>query len=66
MGWGKMMLGYTKEDLDQMSNTVHDAKLFYILNSDVTKVDEDPIVDGLLKTQDFLQGLWAEGYFDNE
>jgi hypothetical protein len=61
-----MMLGYTKEDLDQMSNTVHDAKLFYILNSDVIKVDEDPIVDGLLKTQDFLQGLWAEGYFDNE
>jgi hypothetical protein len=60
------MLGYTKEDLDQMCNTVHDAKLFYILNSDVTKVDEDPIVDGLLKTQDFLQGLWAEGYFDNE
>ena len=27
------MLGYTKEDLDQMCNTVHDAKLFYILNS---------------------------------
>lgn len=58
------MLGYTKEDLDQMSNSVHDAKLFYILNSDVIKVDEDPIVDGLLKAQDFLQGLWAEGYFD--
>ena len=60
------MLGYTKEDLDQMSNSVHDAKLFYILNSDVIKVDEDPIVDGLLKANDFLQGLWAEGYFDNE
>ena len=60
------MLGYTKEDLDQMSNSVHDAKLFYILNSDVIKVDEDPIVDGLLKAQDFLQGLWAEGYFDKE
>lgn len=60
------MLGYTKEDLDQMSNSVHDAKLFYILNSDVIKVDEDPIVEGLLKAQDFLQGLWAEGYFDNE
>jgi hypothetical protein len=60
------MLGYTKEDLDQMSNAVHDAKLFYILNSDVIKVDEDPIVEWLLKTNDFLQGLWAEGYFDNE
>jgi hypothetical protein len=58
------MLGYTKEDLDQMSNSIHDAKLFYILNSDVIKVDEDPIVDGLLKANDFLQGLWAEGYFD--
>jgi hypothetical protein len=58
------MLGYTKEDLDQMSNAVHDAKLFYILNSDVIKVDEDPIVEWLLKTNDFLQGLWAEGYFD--
>jgi hypothetical protein len=60
------MLGYTKEDLDQMANSIHDAKLFYILNSDVIKVDEDPIVDGLLKAHDFLQGLWAEGYFDNE
>jgi len=58
------MLGYTKEDLDQMSNAVHDAKLFYILNSDIIKVDEDPIVEWLLKTNDFLQGLWAEGYFD--
>jgi hypothetical protein len=60
------MLGYTKEDLDQMANAIHDAKLFYILKSDVIKVDEDPIVDGLLKAHDFLQVLWAEGYFDNE
>jgi hypothetical protein len=58
------MLGYTKEDLDQMSNAVHDAKLFYIRNSDVEQVDKDPLVEGLLKTNDFLQGLWAEGYFD--
>lgn len=60
------MLGYTKTDLDEMGNACHDAKLFYILKSDVVRVDEDPIVDGLLKAQDFLQGLWAEGYFDNE
>jgi hypothetical protein len=58
------MLGYTKEDLDQMSNSIHDAKLFYITKSDVVYVDKDPVVDGLLKAQDFLQGLWAEGYFD--
>jgi len=38
------MLGYSKEDLDQMSNAVHDAKLFYIRNSDVTYVDQDPLV----------------------
>jgi hypothetical protein len=58
------MLGYTKTDIDEMSNSIHDAKLYYIKNSDVTYVDKDPIVDGLLKAQDFLQGLWAEGYFD--
>jgi hypothetical protein len=58
------MLGYTKTDIDEMSNSIHDAKLFYIMKSDVEYVDKDPIVDGLLKAQDFLQGLWAEGYFD--
>jgi hypothetical protein len=59
-----MMLGYTKDDIDQMSNSIHDAKLFYIRNSDVEQVDKDPLVEGLLKANDFLQGLWAEGYFD--
>jgi hypothetical protein len=58
------MLGYTKTDLDEMSNAVHDAKLFYIMKSDVVYVDKDELVAGLLKAQDFLQGLWAEGYFD--
>jgi len=58
------MLGYTKEDLYQMTNSIHDAKLFYITNSDVTYVDKDFMVEGLLKANDFLQGLWAEGYFD--
>jgi hypothetical protein len=58
------MLGYTKEDIDQMSNSIHDAKLFYIMKSDVEAVHEDELVAGLLKAQDFLQGLWAEGYFD--
>ena len=58
------MLGYTLNDLYKMSNAVDNAKLFYILNSDVIKVDEDPIVEGLLKAHDFLEGLWTEGYFD--
>jgi hypothetical protein len=58
------MLGYSKTDLDEMTNAVHDAKLFYIMKSDVTYVDKDPLVEGLLKANDFLQGLWSEGYFD--
>jgi hypothetical protein len=58
------MLGYSKTDLDEMINSVHDAKLFYIRNSDVEQVDKDPLIEGLLKANDFLQGLWAEGYFD--
>jgi hypothetical protein len=58
------MLGYEVYDQEEMVNAIHDAKLFYIRNSNVVKVDEDPIVEGLLKAQDFLQGLWAEGYFD--
>jgi hypothetical protein len=59
-----MMLGYTKEELDEMVNAIHDAKVFYIMKSDVTYVDKDEMVNNLLKAQDFLQGLWAEGYFD--
>ena len=59
-----MMLGYEMADVNEMTNAIHDAKLFYIRNSDVTYVDKDPIVAGLLKANDFLQGLWAEGYFD--
>ena len=58
------MLGYTESDLNKMINAVHDAKLFYIRNSDVEQVDKDPLVEGLLKANDFLQGLWAEGYFE--
>ena len=58
------MLGYSKTDLDEMINSVHDAKLFYIRNSDVEQVDQDSLIEGLLKTNDFLQDLWAEGYFD--
>ena len=49
------MLGYTKEDLDEMTNAVHDAKLFYIRNSDVTYVDQDSLVNSLLKTNSFYK-----------
>jgi len=57
------MLGYTKDDLDTMINSIHDVKLFY-LRSPSNIMDKQPITDGLLKSIDFLQGLWAEGYFD--
>ena len=59
------MLGYTKDDLDRMVNAVHDAKLFYIINSPATYVDKELLVNDLLMAKDFLDGLWAEGYFDN-
>ena len=59
------MLGYTESDLDEMMNAVHDAKLFYIINSKDTYVDKELLVNNLLKANDFLKGLWAEGYFDN-
>ena len=58
------MLGYEMFDVDQMINAIHDSKIHYIASSPAIKIDEDPIVDGLLKSIDFLQGLWAEGYFD--
>jgi hypothetical protein len=57
------MLGYTKDDLDEMINSVHDAKLFY-LRTPSDLMDKSILNEGLLKTNDFLQGLWAEGYFD--
>jgi hypothetical protein len=57
------MLGYTAEDLDRMTNAVHDAKLFYIRTpSDL--MDKEPLIKDLQDTVSFLQGLWAEGYFD--
>lgn len=49
------MLGYSKEDLDEM--------IMYVgLAHDASKYEQ--MRDGLAKTFSFLQGLWAEGYFD--
>ena len=58
-----MMLGYEMADIDEMINSVHDAKLFYIRSSS-NLVDQSLLINGLEKTVSFLQGLWAEGYFD--
>ena len=52
------MLGYTLEDLNNMVYGVDNAML--LINS-----DENPAIHTYLVTaRDFLQGLWAEGYFD--
>jgi hypothetical protein len=53
------MLGYTQRDLADMTYGVSSAGL--LINT-----DENPaIYNYLVKTEEFLQGLWAEGYFDN-
>jgi len=52
------MLGYTLEDLNNMVYGVDNAML---LNNS----DENPAIHNYLDTaRDFLQGQWAEGYFD--
>jgi hypothetical protein len=53
------MLGYTKEDLDNMMYGIQNADL--LINA-----DENPAIHNyLVIANDFLEGLWAEGYFDN-
>lgn len=58
------MLGYTETDLNRMINAVHDAKLFY-LRSPSDLMDKQPLRNDLEDAVSFLQGLWAEGYFDH-
>jgi hypothetical protein len=55
---GRVMLGYTKEDLDAMTLAVESALT-------TVNFDNDPwLHTNLYNTATFLQGLWAEGYFD--
>jgi hypothetical protein len=51
------MLGYELNDLDEMIRSIGLAKKS-------VSVKETRINDGLDKAESFLQGLWAEGYFD--
>lgn len=53
------MLGYTLEDLDKMTACVNIVNSYIPLNS-----SNDELREGLAMASDFLQGLWAEGYFD--
>ena len=58
-----MMLGYEMADIDEMINSVHDAKLFYLrYPSDL--MDKTELRADLEMAVSFMQGLWAEGYFD--
>ena len=57
------MLGYTESDLNKMINAVHDAKLFY-LRTPSDLMDKTELRADLEMAVSFLQGLWAEGYFD--
>ena len=57
------MLGYEMADLNEMINAVHDAKLFY-LRTPSDLMDKEPLRKDLEDAVSFLQGLWAEGYFD--
>jgi hypothetical protein len=57
------MLGYTLEDLNKMINAIHDSKLFY-LRAQSDLMDKSQLRTDLEMANSFLQGLWAEGYFD--
>lgn len=52
------MLGFTKEDLDNMIDAVDTAM------SKISEQSEPWLHGSLAKTKEFLEGLWAEGYFD--
>ena len=53
------MLGYTQQNLADMTYGVYQADL-------LIDADENPAIHNyLVMANDFLQGLWAEGYFDH-
>ena len=58
------MLGYTESDLNKMINAIHDSKLFS-LRTQSDLMDKTELRTDLEMAFSFLQGLWAEGYFDN-
>ena len=52
------MLGYNKTDLDDMTEG-----LSVVLG---TIKDNPYVYNNIWKARDLLEGLWSEGYFDNE
>ena len=55
---GRVMLGYTIEDLQEMIQAV-DASL-----TQTDDTDDPWLHSRLAMTHSLLSGLWAEGYFD--
>jgi len=51
------MLGYDLQDLNHMIKSVGDSSIYI-------PPAQTQLAEGLNKASDFLQGLWAEGYFD--
>ena len=56
---GDNMLGYTLDDLDKMTACVNLSQHYIPDNS-----SNDELRAGLEMASTFLQGLWAEGYFE--
>ena len=53
------MLGYTLDQLDKMTASINLSQHYIPANS-----SNDELREGLEMASSFLQGLWAEGYFD--
>jgi hypothetical protein len=51
------MLGYTADNLDVMIRAI-------VLSKKSVPSTQIRIHDGLDKAEEFLKGLWVEGYFD--
>ncbi len=58
------MLGYDVEDLNIMINSLSDV--VQMEEAAQTKSISSANLGGLKTSLSFLEGLWAEGYFDNE
>ena len=58
------MLGYDLEDISIMQECIEKAKQFYLsYPSDL--MDKTELRADLEMAVSFMQGLWAEGYFDH-
>jgi hypothetical protein len=60
------LLGYTRNDIETMMDSVHMSKLYYLHHEGIQQNEESATVKGLLNTVDFFYGLLEEGYFDND